>query len=52
QSRRYAKRQLTWFRAEADFIWLVGDEAACLDQARGAIRDFVVGRHAGRKRRL
>ena len=52
QSRRYAKRQLTWFRAEADFIWLAGDEAACLDQARGAIRDFVVGRHAGRKRRL
>jgi len=45
ESRRYAKRQLTWFRADKEIIWLrVGDDAdgaALEDQAIRAVRDFM-----------
>ena len=45
ESRRYAKRQLTWFRADKEIIWLhAGDdsEAATLeDRAVNAVRDFI-----------
>ena len=34
-SRRYAKRQLTWFRRDDDNVWL--DAAAPIDELRGAI---------------
>lgn len=30
-TRRYAKRQLTWFRAEPDVTWIDGDPAVALD---------------------
>ena len=45
ESRRYAKRQLTWFRADMEIIWLrAGDEseaAALEDQAMNTVRDFI-----------
>jgi tRNA dimethylallyltransferase len=45
ESRRYAKRQLTWFRADGEIIWLraeSGFETDALDeQAQNAVRDFI-----------
>jgi len=45
ESRRYAKRQLTWFRADREIIWLrAGDDIdadALDDQAATAVRDFI-----------
>ena len=45
ESRRYAKRQLTWFRADSEVVWLrAGDDidaAALEDQALNAMRDFL-----------
>lgn len=40
ETRRYAKRQMTWFRREADVHWLegLGDEAAVQEQALTIIR--------------
>lgn len=37
-SRRLAKRQMTWFRAESDIVWLDPDRAAL--QALGLLNDF------------
>ncbi len=43
ESRRYAKRQLTWFRAQKDIGWLecTGDEEALLDRAAAQVREFL-----------
>jgi len=50
ESRRYAKRQLTWFRADREIIWLrAGDDAGDdidaaagpVEQAADAVRDFI-----------
>jgi tRNA dimethylallyltransferase len=43
QSRRYAKRQLTWFRADPGIIWLKADqaEADLLGEARRLIRELI-----------
>jgi tRNA dimethylallyltransferase len=40
ETRRYAKRQMTWFRREADVYWLegFGDEAAVQEQALAIVR--------------
>ncbi len=46
-TRRYAKRQRTWFRKDARITWLQADEAdapALLAQARTVLRDNVSGR--------
>lgn len=46
-TRRYAKRQRTWFRKDARISWLQADEAdtpALLAQARTVLRDNVSGR--------
>jgi len=43
ESRRYAKRQLTWFRADPDIVWLdttLGPEAL-LEQASDAVAKFL-----------
>jgi tRNA dimethylallyltransferase len=42
-TRHYAKRQLTWFRAEADVHWLngFGDEAKVREDADSLIRAFL-----------
>ena len=45
ESRRYAKRQLTWFRADGEITWLRAendfDGAAIVEQAINAVRDFI-----------
>jgi tRNA dimethylallyltransferase len=43
QSRRYAKRQLTWFRADPDIVWLEGgaDSEKLQAGAAGLIRKFL-----------
>ena len=50
ESRRYAKRQLTWFRADKEIIWLSagdGGEAAALEnQAANAVREYIYSRRA------
>ena len=38
-TRQYAKRQLTWLRAEAGAVWLDGDENHRLDQAITRLRE-------------
>jgi len=42
-TRRYAKRQRTWFRREPDVTWLYGfgDAPAIVDTALGDMRDFL-----------
>jgi tRNA dimethylallyltransferase len=44
ESRRYAKRQMTWLRADPSFVWLSGTEERRLEQARRAIRAFAEAR--------
>jgi len=45
ESRRYAKRQLTWFRADREIIWMRAgddiDDDAFTDQAINAVRNFI-----------
>ena len=45
ESRRYAKRQLTWFRADGEITWLRAendfDGAAIIEQAINAVHDFI-----------
>jgi len=41
ESRRYAKRQMTWFRADPSFVWLRGTEDDRLEQAQRSIRAFL-----------
>ena len=44
ESRRYAKRQLTWFRSDREIVWLkTGDDidAAYTDHAVNIARDFI-----------
>jgi tRNA dimethylallyltransferase len=43
QSRHYAKRQLTWFRADPAIIWLDGrmDPEALQKRAEGLVTDFL-----------
>jgi tRNA dimethylallyltransferase len=43
ESRRYAKRQLTWFRADSDILWLDGtqEEKNLTTQASEAIQRFL-----------
>ncbi|MBN1879585.1 tRNA (adenosine(37)-N6)-dimethylallyltransferase MiaA [bacterium] len=51
-SRRYAKRQLTWFRKEPDVIWIdhdPEDQSRCLDNISQRIRRFYEEWHNGRK---
>jgi tRNA dimethylallyltransferase len=43
-SRRLAKRQLTWFRADPEIVWL--DAARSADQALKLFEDFFCGRNA------
>lgn len=47
-TRRYAKRQLTWFRRNKSIHWLYPDEAASFealaDSAEGICREFLKGR--------
>jgi tRNA dimethylallyltransferase len=46
-TRRYAKRQWTWFRREPDMVWLCGfgDEAAVEQRALESVRNFLELRH-------
>lgn len=43
QSRRYAKRQLTWFRADPEIVWLDGGlgEPKLLEQGVAAVQSFI-----------
>jgi tRNA dimethylallyltransferase len=45
ESRRYAKRQITWFRADRKIIWLRAesdfDDATIIEQALSAVRGFI-----------
>ena len=42
-TRRYAKRQMTWFRREADVLWLegFGTDTAVTGEALGRVREFL-----------
>ena len=40
-TRRYAKRQLTWFRHQSDAVWLYVEDADLLERACGLIRNFL-----------
>jgi tRNA dimethylallyltransferase len=46
ESRRYAKRQLTWFRADPEILWLDGaqDSEDLITEASEAIQQFLAGR--------
>ena len=46
ESRRYAKRQLTWFRADPEIVWLDGTsgEARLIQEAMAAVRTFIGSR--------
>jgi tRNA dimethylallyltransferase len=37
-TRRYAKRQLTWFRADNEINWLLPDD---IEKAKQLIKDFI-----------
>ncbi len=51
ESRRYAKRQLTWFRADPELHWLDADSGADLPAAAGALVEaFVAERRPGASR--
>lgn len=43
RTRQYAKRQMTWFRAEQDVVWLrgFGNDSKVVQQAFEALRDFL-----------
>jgi tRNA dimethylallyltransferase len=43
RTRQYAKRQMTWFRAQADVHWLdgFGDEAGVQQEAGRLVRTFI-----------
>ena len=43
ESRRYAKRQLTWFRADREIVWLEASSGgkSLLSDARARIREFL-----------
>ena len=43
QSRRYAKRQLTWFRADPEIVWLDGasGETSLTLEASEAVHTFI-----------
>ncbi len=45
-SRRYAKRQLTWFRSDTEIVWLNGREgfASLSERASEFVRRFLAGR--------
>ena len=45
-TRRYAKRQMTWFRREPDILWLTGfgDDSATQKQACAAVEQWLAGR--------
>jgi tRNA dimethylallyltransferase len=47
ESRRLAKRQLTWFRADRDIVWL--DRNAFAEQAWKLFREFFAGTNANQK---
>lgn len=40
-TRRYAKRQLTWFRHQGEAVWLYIDEENVLERACRLVRDFI-----------
>lgn len=40
-TRRYAKRQLTWFRHQNEAVWLYVDEPGAAEQARDLVRRFL-----------
>ena len=42
QTRRYAKRQLTWFRKNKDINWLYADEENILEKSINLINKFLV----------
>jgi tRNA dimethylallyltransferase len=46
QSRHYAKRQLTWFRADSSIVWLDGnlEPKELQAQAENLVVDFLQGR--------
>jgi tRNA dimethylallyltransferase len=50
ESRHYAKRQMTWFRSDADIVWLDGrlDFSTLNQKAAGLISDFLGNRAQGR----
>jgi tRNA dimethylallyltransferase len=39
--RNYAKRQLTWFRRDADFCWLEDFGTSATERTTGCVRDFL-----------
>jgi tRNA dimethylallyltransferase len=39
--RNYAKRQLTWFRSDAEFHWIEDFGNSAADRAAGLVRDFL-----------
>ena len=41
RSRRYAKRQLTWFRRQNDAVWLYIDEENVIERACSLVREFL-----------
>jgi tRNA dimethylallyltransferase len=43
ESRRYAKRQLTWFRSDPEIIWLAADRdvESVTNEASGLVRRFI-----------
>ncbi|MEE8585164.1 MAG: tRNA (adenosine(37)-N6)-dimethylallyltransferase MiaA [Acidobacteriota bacterium] len=48
-SRRYAKRQMTWFRREEGVRWLhcAGEDARAFKQFKGLLKEFAPGRIKG-----
>jgi len=50
RTRQYAKRQLTWFRAQADVHWLdgFGDDAGVQQEADRVVREFLLQHSPGK----
>ena len=41
-TRRFAKRQLTWLRAESEALWLDGDDGRLLERVIAQVREYRV----------
>ncbi|MNE94997.1 tRNA dimethylallyltransferase [compost metagenome] len=48
-TRRYAKRQVTWFRREPDAVWIEPQRYATMQAMKDAARTLIQERLAGSK---
>jgi len=49
-TRRYAKRQVTWFRREPDVVWFTADDPDSTDATTSRVLDFLKNQGAGNPR--